>query len=152
MDDAGNGVVRRAVAGFLAGAVSVLVFHQGVWAGFHAIGIMPPPFPTAPVPPYGVPRVYDLCFWGGVYGLIFGLLLPVLPSRGIWLQGIVLGLVAELGALFLVPEIKGLPMAFGGSLPIILISTAINGAWGLGVGLFIPLVVPRGATRRLRSA
>lgn len=145
------GLAQRAAAGFAAGAVSVLVFHQGAWALLHAFGVMPPPFPTAPAPPFGVPRIYDLCFWGGMYGLVFGLLLPVLPLRGVWVQGIVLGLVAELGAMFLVPAIKGLPMAFGGSVPIILVSTVINATWGLGVGLFIPLVLPRGFGR-LHSA
>lgn len=149
---ASYGVGRRAAAGFAAGAVSVLVFHQGVWALLHALGFMPPPFPTAPVPPYGVPRIYDLCFWGGLYGLVFGLLIPVLPTREVWLQGIVLGLIAELGTLFLVPAIKGLPMAFGGAVPAIVVSTLINGTWGLGVGLFIPLVLPRGGSGRLRSA
>ena len=29
-----------------------------------------------PVPPLGVPLIADLCFWGGVYGAVFGLLLP----------------------------------------------------------------------------
>ena len=152
MADGNDGLVRRAAAGFAAGAVSVLVFHQGAWALLHALGVMPPPFPTAPVPPFGVPRIYDLCFWGGLYGLVFGLLLPVLPARGVWLQGVVLGLIAELGAMFLVPAIKGLPMAFGGALPVIAISTVINATWGLGVGLFIPLVLPRAGPGRLRSA
>ena len=132
---------RRAGAGFAAGAVSVLVFHQGIWALLHALGLMPPAFPTAPVPPFGVPRVYDLCFWGGLYGAAFGVVFPRLPARGMWFQGLILGLIAELGALFLVPAIKGLPLAFGGATRVILISTLINGPWGIGVGIFSPLVL-----------
>lgn len=152
MADAGNGAPRRAAAGFAAGAVSVLVFHQGAWAVLHALGMMPAPFPTAPVPPFGVPRIYDLCFWGGLYGAVFGLFFPMLPARGIWFQGVLLGLIAELGSLYLVPAIKGLPLAFGGAERAIVISTLINATWGLGVGLFIPLVAPRGRLGRLRSA
>ena len=34
------------------------------------------PYPTAPVPPFGVPRIADLCFWGGLYGAVFGLAMP----------------------------------------------------------------------------
>ena len=135
------GFVRRAGAGFAAGAVSVLVFHQGMWALLHALGLMPPAFPTAPVPPFGVPQIYDFCFWGGLYGAAFGLVFPRLPARGMWFQGLILGLIAELGALFLVPAIKGLPLAFGGATGVILISTLINATWGIGVGLFSPLVL-----------
>ena len=32
----------RAFLGFVAGALSVLIFHQGVWALFHLGGLMPP--------------------------------------------------------------------------------------------------------------
>ena len=152
MADTSDSAIRRAWLGFAAGAVSVLVFHQGAWAVLHGLGLMPPPFPLAPVAPFRVPRVYDLCFWGGVYGAVFGLLVPVLPARGMWLQGVVLGLIAELGALFLVPAIKGLPMAFGGATEPIVISTIINATWGLGVGLFTPLVVARAGGGRPRSA
>ena len=45
----------RAILGFVAGAVSVLNFHQGIWALFHLGGLMPPPYPMSPVPPWGVP-------------------------------------------------------------------------------------------------
>ena len=143
-----RGAAGRAAAGFGAGAVSVLVFHQGMWAILHGLHLMPPPFPVAPVPPFGIPSIYDLCFWGGLYGLVFGLLAPVLPGRQVRLQGIVLGLIAECGALFLVPAIRGWPMAFGGSVRTIAVSALINGTWGLGVGLLIPLVLAFGRAGR----
>ena len=142
------GLARRAAAGFAAGAISVLVFHQGMWALLHALGLMPPAFPTAPVPPFGVPRIYDFCFWGGLYGAAFGVVFPRLPGRAMWFQGLILGLIAELGALFLVPAIKHLPFAFGGSPRVILISTLINATWGIGVGIFSPLVLRSGAGKR----
>jgi hypothetical protein len=144
-------VAGRMAGGFAAGAVSVLVFHQGAWAILHAFGMMPPPFPLTPVPPFGVPHVYDLCFWGGLYGLVYGLIFPVLPARGAWFQGILLGLIAELAALYLVPAIKHQPLAFGGAERVIVISTIINATWGLGVGLLGPLVLARGRSGRLRS-
>ena len=69
-------IAHRAGYGFAAGAVSVLVFHQGMWALLHALGLMPPAFPTAPVAPFGVPRIYDMCFWGGSTGRPSGLSSP----------------------------------------------------------------------------
>src|ERR1700678_1029315 len=67
----------RVFLGFVAGAISVLTFHQGLWALFYASGAMPmPPFPTRPMPPFSVPLIVSLCFWGGLYGAVFGLLRP----------------------------------------------------------------------------
>ncbi len=40
---------KRALLGFAAAVLSVLTFHQGMWALLHAAGIMPPP-PTRPTP------------------------------------------------------------------------------------------------------
>jgi hypothetical protein len=140
-------IARRVTLGFATGAVSVLVFHQGMWALLHAIGQMPPPYPTQPVGPLGIPRIYDMAFWGGVWGIAFGLVYPYLPARQMWLQGLVLGLLAELGSLFVVPALKGLPLAGGGSVSMIIHSLLINGFWGIGVGVFAPLFLhPREET------
>jgi hypothetical protein len=134
-------IARRACLGFVTGAVSVLVFHQGMWALLHAIGQMPSPYPTEPVGRLGIPRIYDMSFWGGVWGIAFGLVYPYLPARRMWLQGLALGLLAELGTLFVVPALKGLPLADGGSAGFIVHSLLINGTWGIGVGVFAPLLM-----------
>ncbi len=56
---------KRAALGSAAAVLSVLTFHQGLWALLHAAGIMPPaPQPTNPVPPLGAPLIGNLCFWG----------------------------------------------------------------------------------------
>jgi hypothetical protein len=135
----------RAFLGFVAGAIAVLVFHQGMWALLYALGGMPrPPFPTNPMPPFAVPLIVDLCFWGGLYGAVFGLLRPrfTLP---LWLCGLILGIVAALVSMFIVAPIKGMPIANGWMVWPILRSFLINGAWGVGVGLLLPLLSPRGA-------
>ncbi len=132
---------KRALLGFAAAVLSVLTFHQGVWALLHAAGIMPPaPFPTNPVPPFGVPLIASLCFWGGLYGLAFGLALPRLPPRApMWLLGLGLGLLAALVGWFVVAPLKGQPAA-AGFVPLrMLASVLINGAWGIGVGVILPL-------------
>jgi hypothetical protein len=131
----------RALLGFVVAAVSVLIFHQGMWELLHLFGIMPPPYPIAGVPPFGVPRIISLCFWGGLWGAVFGLVLPRLPrSYPMWCRGLGLGIAAALVGLFVVPLIKSLPVAGGWSATAFAISFLINGVWGIGVGLLLSLL------------
>ncbi len=133
--------LNRAILGFTAAALSVLTFHQGMWALLHLIGLMPPPYPTRGVPPFGVPLIIDLCFWGGVWGAVFGLILPRLPaSYPMWVRGLGLGIVAALVGLFVVPLLKGLPEAGGWTAMSFVRSFLINGFWGIGVSVFFPLL------------
>jgi hypothetical protein len=138
----------RALLGFAAAALSVLTFHQGMWAVLYVLGMMPrAPYPMTPVPPLGVPLVASLCFWGGLYGLVFGLALPRLPRAPMWLLGLGLGLLAALVGWFVVAPLKGQPVASGFDPARMLVSILINGFWGVGVGVILPLLLPRGAPR-----
>jgi hypothetical protein len=143
----------RAFLGFVAAAISVLTFHQGMWAllygwaqYFGTGGMDRHPYPFNPIPPLGIPLIVDLCFWGGLYGLVFGLLRPrfTLP---LWLCGLIMGIIAALVGMFIVAAIKGSPIAGGWMVWPILRSFLINGAWGVGVGLILPLLMPRGSLR-----
>ncbi len=147
----GAGMTRaigRAVLGFIAGALAVMTFHQGMIGALHAAGyISSTPFPMGAVPPLGIPQIVDYCFWGGVWGVLYGLLLPWLPGPD-WLRGIVLGVIAGLTGLFVVAPLKGGSIA--GSLHIdrVVLSLVINGFWGLGVGFILPgLLVGRRLAR-----
>ncbi len=141
--------LSRASLGFVTAVVAVLVFHQAMWAALHVAGLMPPPFPTDGIPPFGIPRIADLCFWGGVWGAAFGLILPWLPaSMPMWLKGLCLGIAAALVGLFVVPAIKGLPLADDWRPMVFVLSFLINGFWGIGVGLILPLLL-RPARNRL---
>jgi hypothetical protein len=135
----------RALFGFVAAAVSVLIFHQAMWAALHELALpgmaMPPPYPMDPIAPWGVPRIVNLCFWGGLYGIVFGLLQPRF-TRPLWFCGLCMGIIAALVGLLLVPAIKG--SAVGAGWPLNWVrSFLINGFWGLGVGLILPLTVGR---------
>jgi hypothetical protein len=138
----------RALLGFVAAVLSVLIFHQGMWALLYAAGMMPRgPYPMVPVPPFGVPLIASLCFWGGLYGLVFGLVLPRLPRAPMWLLGLGLGIVAALVGWFVVAPLKGQPVASGFVPMRMLISILINGAWGIGVGVILPLLMPKAVAR-----
>lgn len=137
----------RAMFGFIAGALSVLIFHQGVWWLFHLGGLMPPPYPMTPVPPWSVPLTIDFCFWGGLYGLVYALVVPRL-AMPLWLSGLVLGLIATLVLWFVVAAIKGRPIANGWNPRVMLVVLVIHVAWGIGVGLILPLLKPRRAAQR----
>jgi hypothetical protein len=133
-------------ARFVAGVIAVLVFHQGAWALFHLAGLMPPPFPTAPTAPWGVPAIISFCFWAGLYGAVYGLVLPKLEMPG-WLSGLLLGVIAALVLWFVVAPIKGRPIAFGWVPQSMLVVLTIHAVWGIGVGLILPLLRMRAPQR-----
>src|SRR5689334_13408847 len=61
---------RWLVTGFVAGAIAVLVFHQGTLAMLHGLGLTDrAAFPMKSTAPFGVPQIWSLAFWGGVWGL-----------------------------------------------------------------------------------
>ena len=128
----------RAAAGVLAAAVSVLTFHAAAWWVLHLFGLMPAPYPMSPTPPLGVPLIVSLTFWGALYGIPFGIALPYL-RRPLALWGFALGVLACLVGWFVVAPLKGRPPV-GGS---IIIPLIVNGAWGIGVALLLPLLLPR---------
>ena len=132
----------RAAYGFVAGAVAVLVFHQGAWAALHLAGLMSPPYPMSPAPPFGVPLTVDFCFWGGVWGLAYGLALPKLTMPP-WLSGLVLGLIATLVSAFVVEPLKGHAPAFGWAPKTLLVVLVILAVWGIGVGLTMQALTSR---------
>ena len=108
---------RRVTLGALAAVISVLLFHQGMWAILHAMELtgltMPPPFPTDPIAPFGIPRILNLCFWGGCYGAVFALVWR--GARGsYWLAGLGLGIIAALVGLLLVPPSRACRSAAAG--------------------------------------
>ena len=140
----------RALLGFVAAVISVLIFHQGMWAALHTLALsglaMPPPYPIDPIPPWGIPRIINLCFWGGLYGIVFGLILPRLTAP-LWLCGLGLGVIAALVGILVVPAVKGLPIGSGWILLNWVRSLLINGFWGIGVGLILPQLTARAPQR-----
>jgi hypothetical protein len=134
---------QRIFLGFVAGALSVLVFHQGMVSLIHGIGLAPqPPFRITPVPPFGVPLVVSLCFWGGLYGALFGAVISRIKVPFL-IGGLVLGLLAVAVAWFVVAPLKGQAVAAGFQAWPMMRSLLVNLTWGLGTGLLLPLLTPR---------
>ena len=123
--------------GFAAGAVGVLVFHQGVLFVLHGSGLVPfAPFSLRPTAPLGVPQVISLAFWGGVWGV--GLALVMERVRGadrLWVAVLFGGVLTSLVAAIVVTPLKGGSLAAWTQAPMIIMAFIINGAWGLGAAL-----------------
>jgi hypothetical protein len=138
---AGASLPRWIVAGFAAGAVSVLVFHQGAAALLHAIGLArSAPWSTAPTAPWGVPQVGSLAFWGGIWGVAFAALLARLDGARLVVAATILGAaLPTLVAWFVVAPLKGQPAAAGWVPGAMIVGPIVNAAWGLGTGLGLAL-------------
>lgn len=133
----------RIFLGSIAGALSVLVFHQTALQLFFWFGLAPhAAFRVAVVPPFNAPMVLSVTFWGAVYGGVFGLLAPRMP-RPILVKAALAGLFAVLMSWFVVRPIAGHPVAFDWDMASMLRSAAACAMWGLGVTLILPLLHPR---------
>ncbi len=130
------------VRAFIAGFLSTLVFHQGVLTLFWLAGALPRvPYDMTPAPPLGVPAVISLACWGGVWGVTIWQLLCNAVGRAYWFRALLIGaLLPSAVALFIVFPLKAMPMAGGWDPRVIIGALILNGAWGLGVALFIRLL------------
>ena len=128
--------------GFICGAVAVLVFHQGAWALLHALGIMPrPAYPMAPTAPLGIPQLWSLAFWGGVWGVLLAAALRRLRGAKLIVAATIFGaILPTLVAWFVVAPLKGQPVAAGFAPMAMMIGPIVNAAWGLGTGIGLALI------------
>jgi hypothetical protein len=136
--------------GFLAGALAVPVFHQGMVLVLHLAGQIPTfPWSTRPVPPFKVPALANQMFWGGLWGMLFAAVAEGMPGRRLWLKGVIFGLLGPwlLGNGLLVPLVKGGPLLFGFAMPRMVIGASIGAAFGVGLALIYGLLRPRLAGR-----
>jgi hypothetical protein len=81
-------------------------------------------------------------FWGGVWGVVYAAIVTRLSRQ--WplvLQGFLFGLV--------VAPLKGQAVMSGGDVQRMIASILINGAFGVGVALILPIL--RGAVRARRT-
>lgn len=141
-----NGTFGRLLAGFIAGALAVLIFHQGMYLLLHLSGLIPnAPWRMNPVPPYGVPTIINQMFWGGLWGAGFALLYDVLPGSAV-VKGLIFGMLGPmlLGSWLVVAFLKGQPLFAGAFAKGFDITKLRNGfllngiAFAIGIGLLYP--------------
>src|SRR5215213_5747512 len=142
---------RSLLLGFLAGFVSTLTFHQITIVLLAALGVLQAnAYNLHAVPPFGIPQVINLAFWGGVWGCMWALSAMRAPrSIPVWLAGLVFGAVLpSLVGWFVVAPLKGQPIAAGWNVARLWIAPVVNGVWGLGTALLYELLQRLGWGRR----
>jgi hypothetical protein len=130
-------ILKLIAFGFVAGALSTLIFHQSLWYVLNVVGLIPwdrQAWPFDPIPPFGVPSIISKAFWGGLWGAALTPLLARLRGGTYWAGWILVGAIAlPFVAFFVVPLIKGLPIP--PLWPRMLASILLNSVWGFGTGL-----------------
>jgi hypothetical protein len=123
--------------GFLAGALSHLIFQGGLGAIFYVAHLIPAlPWSLTPVPPLGAPRSLSLAFWAGLWGLVYALLEPRRTAHfGWWVGGLVFGIAPLLVYWFVVLPLKGAGVGGGFHLAMVPIEVAFHAIFGIGLAI-----------------
>jgi len=123
--------------GFLAGALAVMTFHQGMVFLLSTVSLIQSRvYAMRDVPPFGVPTILNQMFWGGLWGLLFAAIADTLPAWPLLLLGFTFGVLGPvLASWFVVAPLKGTPVAAGWVPQRMLAGVLINGCWGIGMVL-----------------
>jgi len=134
-------LARWLFVGFLSGAVSVLLFHQGAIAVLHGVGLTPRgAFPMQATQPFGIPLLWSLAFWGGIWGMLLAAVFARLEGASLLAAAVIFGVVLPtLVAWFVVAPLKEQPVAAGWVPARMAVGLIANGVWGLGTGLGLML-------------
>jgi hypothetical protein len=135
--------IRTAIVGFVAGALSVLVFHQlGFWVAKELGLLSPQLYSMRPVPPWGVPTIVSQAFWGGLWGIAAVFAVARLPGalNGVLGWMLFAGIVVTLVNWFVVLPIKGAPVGGGFRMNGVAVVPAVYVAWGFGMWLIAGLM------------
>ena len=133
----------RLFLGFLAGALSHLIFQGGLGGVLYAAHLVPAlPWSLMPVPPLGVPKSFSLAFWAGLWGLVYAVLEPRLTARfGWWAGGLVFGLAPLIVYWFVVLPLKGLGVGGGFHPAMVPIEAAFHLVFGIGTAIIFRSVL-----------
>jgi hypothetical protein len=156
----GSHPLRTATFGFIAGAVSFLVFHQVAFLVLAQLGVLnAKTYSLAATQPWGVPQVVSSAFWGGLWGIVASFLLRRRPGivasvllrrpSGVAnpLAWIVFGATLPvMVAWFIVQPLKGLPAGGGFHMPALVAVPLVHAFWGFG--MWVVLQVLRQVTGR----
>ena len=130
--------MRSVIVGFVAGALSVLIFHQlGFWIA-NELGLLKVPlYNMRGVPPLGVPTILSQAFWGGLWGIgaIFFVrrLPPPLNGALGWIA--FAAVIVTFANWFIVLPIKGAPVGGGFRMNGVVVAPIVYALWGFGMWL-----------------
>lgn len=148
--------LSRLLIAFVAGFLSVLLFHQVMLFLLNSIGFTPAklaPYAMKPTQPFGIPRVWSLAFWGGVWGIALVVFVSFFRQSIGWITALLFGALApSLVNWFVVMPLKGEPIAGGWKPAGIATGLIVNGVWGLGTILLFRLFAQRRLGRNNRNS
>jgi hypothetical protein len=126
---------------FIAGTLAVPLGHQiALWLLNIAGVIDRAPYAMTATKPFGIPSIVSLSFWGGVWGIILGLILTRTRGPKFWVLATVIGAIAPtLVAVFVVAPLKGIPRPANPA-TMITIGLIVNAAWGFATAAFYRLM------------
>jgi hypothetical protein len=140
--------------GFVAGALSVLSFHQAALGVLHLAGAASGmPWRLTPTTPFGIPAVLSAAFWGGLWGCVFAILhrwFPRGPLHALAASFLFGAIVLTLVGWFVVLPLKGMPVGGGWKPAGMLTGLLVNGTWGVGTSVFLA-VLKRAVSFRVRK-
>ncbi len=127
----------RVLLGFVAGALSHVVFQGALGVVFFAADMIPAlTWSLKPLPPFGVPTTLNYAFWAGLWGMLYALIEPRLtPKFGRALSGLLFGIAPLLVRWFVVLPLKGAPVAEGLVGNAVIVYVGFHLIFGLGVAL-----------------
>lgn len=151
-----NHPLPRLILAFVAGFLSVLLFHQLALLLLHSIGFAPAKLTAYAIEttrPFGIPRVWSLAFWGGVWGIVLVLFVSFFrQGLGIWGTALLFGAIApSLVSWFIAMPLRGEPVGGGWQPNGIATALILNGLWGLGTILLYRLISLSVLGRKRRS-
>ncbi|HKZ06163.1 MAG TPA: hypothetical protein VJU81_11890 [Methylomirabilota bacterium] len=125
------------VLGFLAGALSHLIFQGALGSVLYAAGLLPGlTWSLVPVPPLGVPKTLSLAFWAGLWGVVYAVIERRLTARfGWWMGGLVFGVAPLLAHWFVAQPLKGLGIGGGFHPGMVPIEIAFHLVFGIGTAI-----------------
>lgn len=130
-------ISTRLFLGFLAGALSHVVFQGALGTVYYAVGLIPGlPWSFTPLPPFGVPQTVNFAIWAGLWGIAYAALAPnLLPRLGLFLNGLLFGVAAMLVRWFIVLPLKGEPVVEGFQSPAVGVYFGFHLIFGIGLAL-----------------
>ena len=130
---------KNLILGFIAGAIATVTIHELINYVLLQQGLFPrvpwsmEPVAAGPLAGMGIPQIASDAFWGGLWGIVFALILGDKPMGSMTLKGAVMGMIlpAFFGVFLLVPLITGrFPPFFGGDFSMMLPALLILAGFG----------------------